>query len=48
MANIKNQIANVYYDKSRYDIASIIAPFKKEIKKVFLLSFFLLILNIVL
>lgn len=46
MANIKNQIANVYYDKSRYDIASIIAPFKKEIKKVFLLSFFINLLTV--
>ncbi len=46
MSNIKDKITDVYYDKSRYDISSIIAPFKKEIKKVFLLSFFINILTL--
>ncbi|MBR1544657.1 MAG: hypothetical protein IJ638_01785, partial [Alphaproteobacteria bacterium] len=46
MSNIANQVKNVYYDRSRYDIASIISPFKREIRKVFLLSFFINLLTL--
>ena len=41
MTDNKFQLNDVYYDKSRYDISSIIAPFRREIKKVFFLSFFI-------
>ena len=38
--DVKKDVIGVYYDKSKYDVASIVAPFKGEIKKIFLLSFF--------
>ena len=41
MVDAKEQLKDVYYDKSKYDISSIIAPFKREIRKVFVLSFFI-------
>ena len=34
MTDIKKEAMSVYYDKSKYDIANIIAPFKGEIKNV--------------
>lgn len=48
MANmdVKKDVIGVYYDKSKYDVASIVAPFKGEIKKIFLLSFLINFLTI--
>lgn len=46
MTNIKKEAMSVYYDKSKYDIANIIAPFKGEIKKIFVLSFFINLLTV--
>lgn len=46
MTDIKKEAMSVYYDKSKYDIANIIAPFKGEIKKIFVLSFFINLLTV--
>ena len=37
--DMNKNVMGVYYSKSKYDVASIVAPFKGEIKKIFLLSF---------
>ena len=39
--DMNKNVMGVYYSKSKYDVASIVAPFKGEIKKIFLLSYFL-------
>ena len=35
--DMNKNVMGVYYSKSKYDVASIVAPFKGEIKKIFLL-----------
>ena len=44
--HVNNSVMDVYLDKSKYDVSMIISPFKKELWRVFIMSFFINMLTV--